>query len=389
MNRNFVLIATSLFLWGIGEGLFIYFQPLYLQEMGADSIMIGGILGATGIVMALAQIPAGLISDRFGAQPVMVTAWMIGTLAVWIMAISKSLPSFVVGLLLYGISGFSIAPMNSYLSSVRGRLSVSQALTIPNAMYHLGAVLGPITGGQIADRMGFRTIYLFSGVIFVFSTALVFFIEKNPPVHHEDQQSISHSGAYKNPAFLGFVAITFLTMAALYLPQPLTPNFLQNQQGYTSSRIGLLGTFGSLGNAIITLTLGSLNPMRGLVIGQILMSFSTILFFKGNTPALFGLGYFFFGGYRLCRSMVLAFARPLVHPSETGMAFGILETANAVAVIIAPVLAGVLFAKSPTLPYLTAMISLIPVILATWFGLPVIQKISKQKMQEGEGVIQP
>lgn len=386
MNRNFILVAVSLFFWGIGEGLFIYFQPLYLQEMGADSIMIGGILGITGIVMALAQIPAGLISDRLGARPVMAAAWVIGTIAVWFMASATSLPLFAVGLIIYGTSAFSIAPMNSYLSSVRGKLSVSQALTIPNAMYHLGAVLGPITGGQIAQRLGFRTLYLIAGVLFIISTVLIFLIEKNPTAHHEDMQSTSRSGAYKNPAFLGFVLITFLTMMVLYLPQPLTPNFLQNQQGYNSSMIGLLGTFGSLGNAVITLSLGSLNPMRGLLVGQILMSFSSILFFKGNSPVFFGMGYFFFGGYRLSRSMVLAFARPLVHPSETGMAFGILETANSVAVIIAPVLAGILYAKNPSLPYLVVLISLLPVILATWFGLPMIQKRSAKKLLEGEGV---
>jgi hypothetical protein len=29
MSRNLILIALSLVTWGIGEGMFIYFEPLY------------------------------------------------------------------------------------------------------------------------------------------------------------------------------------------------------------------------------------------------------------------------------------------------------------------------------------------------------------------------
>ena len=46
MNRNLLLVAISLFTWGVGEGLFIYFQPLYLQQWGADPLMIGAVLSA-------------------------------------------------------------------------------------------------------------------------------------------------------------------------------------------------------------------------------------------------------------------------------------------------------------------------------------------------------
>lgn len=385
MNRNFLLVAFSLFLWGIGEGLFIYFQPIYLQQMGATPILIGTIIGGTGIFMALAQIPAGIFSDRYGARTMMFSSWVIGTVAVWFMAVARSLPLFVVGFMFYAISAFSIAPMNSYLSSVRGKLSVSRALTIPSAMYHLGAVLGPVTGGFIAEHLGFRVIYFIAGILFIFSTLMIYFIEKNPPMHHEDRQVTSDSGLYKDRAFLGFVVLTFLTMVTLYLPQPLTSNFLQNQQGYSRSTIGLLGAFGSLGNAVITLSLGSLQPRMGLLVGQILVALFAGLYLKGNTPFIFGLGYFFFGGYRLCRSMVLAFARPLVHPSETGTAFGILETANAIATIIAPVLSGILYTQSPKLPYLVALIAILPVIMFSWFGLPLIQSKAQKKIHVVEG----
>ncbi|MGW8251084.1 MAG: MFS transporter, partial [Anaerolineales bacterium] len=70
MNRDLSLIAASLMVWGLGEGAFFSFQPLYLQQLGADPIAIGAILGAYGIAQTLAHIPAGYLADRFGRRPV-------------------------------------------------------------------------------------------------------------------------------------------------------------------------------------------------------------------------------------------------------------------------------------------------------------------------------
>ena len=80
MDRDLLLVTISLFTWGLGEGLFIYFQPIYLQQLGADPIAIGAILGGMGITMTVVHIPAGLISDRFGRRPIMWLSWILGAL---------------------------------------------------------------------------------------------------------------------------------------------------------------------------------------------------------------------------------------------------------------------------------------------------------------------
>ena len=69
MSRDLVLIAMSLFVWGTGEGMFIYFQSLYLQHWGADPVLIGSILGVMGIMMTIGQAPAGYLADRVGSRP--------------------------------------------------------------------------------------------------------------------------------------------------------------------------------------------------------------------------------------------------------------------------------------------------------------------------------
>ena len=65
MSRDLKIVSGALLAWGLGEGIFLIFQPLYLQQFGADPILIGTILGINGLVMALVQIPAGYDCNAF------------------------------------------------------------------------------------------------------------------------------------------------------------------------------------------------------------------------------------------------------------------------------------------------------------------------------------
>jgi len=380
MNRNLALVAASLFIWGAGEGLFVYFQTIYLQQWGADPLLIGSILGGMGVAMAVVQIPAGYLADKMGSRPIMWASWLLGTAAAWVMALANTLPLFIAGMLAYGLTSFVLAPMNSYITAVRGRWSAGRALTLVSAAYNLGAVIGPTIGGIFAKQFGLKTVYTIAAGVLVFSTAVILFAKK-PPVEIHAEKTTSEP-VFRNSRFMVLAGLTFITMFALYLPQPLTPNFLQNERQLNLQQIGLVGTFGSLGTVFTMFLLGHLNAPLAFLIGQPLVALFALLIWRGTGLPFYAIGYFFVSGYRLCRSMVLALARPFIHPSETGLAFGTLETANAVAVILAPILAGILYQRWPVLVYIVSL-GLIGLTMVANIGfLPVLSRTPKYMPHE-------
>jgi len=122
---------------------------------------------------------------------------------------------------------------------------------------------------------------------------------------------------------------------------------------------------GSLGTAVLMLALGNLSGSLGLILGQVSMGLFTLLLWQGTGFFWYGLGYFFIGGYRLCRSMFLALARPLLHPSEVGLAFGTIETVNGLTIILAPLLAGVIYQYHPGWIYPISLALIIITLLAS------------------------
>ena len=372
MNRDLILIALSLMTWGIGEGMFFYFQPLYLKELGASPVLIGIILGATGLVMAITHIPAGYLSDKVGRKPLILISWIGGLVAAWVMAFATTLPVFITGLLIYNVTAFVMSPLNSYITAARGKLSVGRALTFISAFYSAGAILGPFIGGQIGGRLGLHTIYRISASIFIVSVLIILFIRPQAIDAHPDQSKAKQ--LHLNSRHVTYLAIVFLVMFATYLPQPLTPNFLQEYRNISVERLGQFGSIASIGIVILNLALGSLNAHISFVLAQICVGFFALLIWRGNGIPWYMIGYFLMGGYRAARTLAAAQTRMLVHQANMGLAYGITEAVGTSAYILAPPIAGFLYDKNPNLVYILGLV-LISVSVITSFLFNPARKV--------------
>lgn len=374
MSRDLLLMAISLFTWGIGEGMFYFFQPLYLQHWGASPVQIGAILSVVGIGMAVMQIPAGKLSDRFGPQYVMKASWLQGLVSTLVMAFSTSLQGFTFGLLLYGMTMYVSGPMNAYIGRARGKMSLERAMAINSAAFNSGAILGPLLGGMLGNRIGLMPVLRVAAVIFAISSSMILFLRAHPA---EREVDLSHTrdGLMKNRRFLTFLPLAFLTVLAAYLPQPLTPNYLENQAGLSLVTIGQLTSLGSLSNVILLLIGGGASARVGIWIGQAMLGVYALLLWQGNSAVWYWLAYGFLGGYRLLRVMISAFVRPLVPAAQTGLAFGMLETVNAAAIVISPLIAGFLYDRNPSWVYATAIIFIAVALSTNLVMLPRLRRL--------------
>ena len=180
MNKNLIFVALSLLIWGIGEGIFYFFQPLYLQEFGADPVQIGSILGLVGLSMAVVHIPAGYLADRYGRRPLLWAAWIIGTIATWILALADTLPFFIFGMVIYGCTAFVAGPLSSYVTAAKGNWSVGRALTLSSAAFNTGMIIGPLIGGRLGNIVGLRPLFYLAAIFFIISTVFILLIKPQP-----------------------------------------------------------------------------------------------------------------------------------------------------------------------------------------------------------------
>lgn len=344
-----MLIALSMFTWGMGEGMYINFQPIYLSQMGASPTQIGGIISAFGLTMMFAHVPAGYLADRIGRKPLLVAAWVLGIFGAGIQALATTLPVLIAGILLYGFTAFVSSPLSSYLTAARGRFSVGRALTFISAGYNLGAMIGAALGGRIGDALGLRYNYFVAAGIYIVSTLFILFARPQPIEKAAEQEN--GNGWALDPRYLFFLGTIFLATFAMLLPQTLTSKFLQEERGLSLEKIGGLYALSSVGVVILSLTLGQLPARWGFVLAQLAVGIFTISIWQGTGLFWYSAGLFLLGGFRTARSFALAQVRAMVHDAKMGLAYGLTETVAASAVVLAPLLAGYLYTQNPVWMY--------------------------------------
>ena len=354
MNRNLIFIALSLLTWGFGEGLFFNFQPIYLKELGSDEQQIGLILGAFGAAMAITHIPAGRLADRLGRRPLLIYAWVTGLVSTIIMAAARELPLFVVGMIGYGLTAFVSSPLGSYVTAARGEIPVRTALAMTTATFNMGMVLGPWVGGIVSTLYDLRTVYFVAVGAFTLSLVCILFIKSQPIDSHDpDAPPIDLT---QNRPLLSFFAMLALSIFAMYLAQPLTANFIRFERGLLLDQVGIVFAIGALGNAVLALSLSLINPRTGFILAQVFVGGFALLIWQTASLPWILLGYFLLGGFRAARPLAMAQARELVHNSQMGLTYGMMETIYAAVAIITPPLAGFLYKIDPAASYPIALV---------------------------------
>ena len=125
-----------------------------------------------------------------------------------------------------------------------------------------------------------------------------------------------------------------------------------------------------LGNAVFNLLLGQFSSRLGLILVQICIAVFSLLVWRGTGLGWYAAGYFILGGYRTARSFILSTVGALIRPSQMGLAYGVAVTFDSLAMVLAPLLAGIIYSKNPGWVYPATLVLLVFVFLIMLFLFP-------------------
>lgn len=379
LSRDSWFVFFALALWGFGEGLYFYIQPLYMKRLGANPVEIGALLAAGALAATLSYVPGGMAADRIGRRRVMLGGWILGTAGVFLLAMAQEWIHLVPGLILYGVSGFCLPAITAYVthaetSNARGLATdndLGRALTTVWAAYPAGQILSPAIGGAMAQALGMRNVFLVACGVYTLSTLLLSQIA-DQPVEPRPQDGGDHRRLLRNRPFLLLSGLFLLIFVALYLGQPLAPNYLEEVAGLPLGRIGALGSAASLGAAVLAMILGRLpasNRVR-LAAGQALVLLSFALLLSSRALVILALAFFLRGAWNATRALASAELAVHLEPSNLGLGYGVLNSIVGLATMVAPYTAGWLYAARADLPFLVALVGTGGTIVLTLLVLP-------------------
>lgn len=158
-------------------GVRIALIPLFVVEALGQRESWGGIaLAVFAAGNAVTLVAAGRIADRRGRRPPILLGLAVFALGTGVLGLVESLPLFLVVSLLTGLgSGLIHPPVNAAVADVIGsRARGGTVLAGFQMAADVGAILGPVVAGLLAELLGYAAAFGVTGVIA--AVALVFWI---------------------------------------------------------------------------------------------------------------------------------------------------------------------------------------------------------------------
>ena len=358
VEEKLLVLCGATFLVMAGQGVVSPVLPLYASEFNVGTAMVGLTITTFAAARLLLNVPAGMLSDRFGRRviliggPAITSIGMIGsglagsiwTLLAWRFVAGAGSALYMGGAMVYLIDIARPDQLSRYVATNQWALS-------------LGVSLGPGIGGLVAERWGLSAPFFVVGVTAIFASVYAFFrlpetrdrVTATAPVDTSGEDTPAATTArellFSRPfLLLALISVTiFMTRGGTR--GTLMPLHANDALGWGPSEIGLLFTLTGLMTLFTLMPAGWASDAIGrrwvILFSGVVAGAGTLLIAGSATVAAFVIGSFVLSlGTGTAGPAPAAFVADLTPPHLRGVMVGLYRSAGDIGIIAGPVLLG-------------------------------------------------
>jgi MFS family permease len=179
-NRALVLLSTGSSFRTMTQSALLTFLPLYLaREMGYSPAWVGACLfGLQAAGFAAAPV-AGHMSDRMGRKQILMGSMLTSAVILVFMALAGGSPVFIFLVAVLGFFLYATRPViQAWMLDITPKNMGGSSIGVLFGAQAVGAALGPLFGGMIADRYGLLAAFYFLAATIVIANLLVFWVPR-------------------------------------------------------------------------------------------------------------------------------------------------------------------------------------------------------------------
>jgi MFS family permease len=348
LERNGRLILISQFIVGISYGLFFFILPVHIRALGASPTEVGITLSAAGLSTLLVVLPFGYLADRSDPRKLMLITKAFPVIPIGLLAVASQWEIVMVLLFIIYFEGAVVTVFNSYLTRILDADVLQRTFSTVGVGYLLGELLFRSVGAWIAEEAGIDIVFYLAAIVFAISAIPIALIKVDPGP--KESVKVDYRPLFKGGRFLAILAFIFAMLFVMEVGIVLVPNYLTEVAALELSTIGQLGSLATLGGVVLSLTLGRLKGNRGLISVLFSMIASMGLLISFPDGGVLAAGTFLMGSIHAANPILEALMGRTVPVHLSGMAFGLNELMFGIAILLGPIVAGVLYETSPKLP---------------------------------------
>lgn len=270
-DRDVKLLLLNTFLTAIVLGLFTIIQPLFLNALGYDSVVIGFLLGISGIVSVFVLLPAGILANRYGNRNLLIAGLLAYALALIIYAIFTDYPLLLIASSLTGVAfGAYAGPSNAILTDKSKFSERNFVFSLSLFLSAFALIIGSFLAGapdfllsilHTTQLESYRIMFWIAMGLVLISLPGLFLVSESSSIKNKKKafsfKSWRLAGLFSvSSGLIGFGAGTFV---------PLLPLYLSSKFAATEFDIGILFAASNAAMGVVSLFAPKLSEKIGPV----------------------------------------------------------------------------------------------------------------------------
>jgi len=371
MQKQKLIVITSVIIDVIGFGIVIPILPFYVTEFGASAIVVTLLFTAFSFFSFLSAPLLGAWSDRIGRRPIFLLSITSTAIGWFVFASAHSLWMLFLGRIIDGCAAGNFTTAQSYMVDLsKNEKERSANIGLIGAAFGVGFILGPLIGGALSNVSPSFPFWIAGALATINALSAFFFL---PETHqkHEAHGPLSFNplvpliraarDKHMRPLYLTWSFFAF----AIVTSQSVFGLFVKDVFGVTAFQTGMM--FTGVG-VIVVVNQGFLLKKFWLekftesqleTIMLLLLAVSSLMVSTELMP-LFYLSFLGSGtGQAVLRVVITSQAAATADPAKKGETMGILSALMSAYMVIAPVVSGFVYEQYHASPYIISSILLL------------------------------
>ncbi|MGH7737167.1 MAG: MFS transporter [Candidatus Tyrphobacter sp.] len=383
--RRLIPILGITFVDIIGFSMLIPMLPYFVTHFGASAFVVGLIFATFSLCQLLSAPLWGNISDRVGRKFVLVTSQIGATIGWAMLAFSPNITWVFIARIIEGVSGGNIGITQAYVADLVAAKDRARAFSFIGATFGAGMIFGPVIGGVLFAKYGFKAPFLCAAGLQLLTLLLTLVFvpesrrreEREHVLLREAIQILRHPKmayllAQKLALSLGLYG--WYSASALYLQRQL--NFTLVDTDYFFAFFAILGVIMNVGAVGRTSKRIGDRAMSNVGFALLTLAFLVLPFVHSIAMLAGVLGVLFALGSALSQNGMTALISNSARDREQGTILSVGSSLDSLSGIVAPpVSTGLLGAKGPAF---AGVESTIFVIVALVMGLSASLRESRE-----------
>jgi MFS family permease len=368
LNRTVVALSFARFADAMGNSILIVVIPLYVAKLPGpnlpDSLLVGLLISAYGIIFTFAQPLTGSFSDRLGRRKIFIQFGLIlMTISTLAYIFAGRFFSLVLIRVLQGVGvAFTVPASLAVMAEASQQHTRGGSMGFYSMLRMAGFALGPLIGGLLQVHVGFNAAFLAGGGLLMLGILMVQGWVKEPAPVVQDPPPGAHFAIFERRLLQGgliYLGLAMFMMSSAFSMMSALENEFNQRLQQTAVGFGIAFSALTASRFLFQLPFGRLSDRIGrrplIVWGLVLMAPATILLgLVSSTLQLTGVRVFQGLASSMIAAPAFALAGDISQPGGEGRQMSILAMGFGLGIAIGPLIAGGLAPFQFELPFIVA-----------------------------------